>query len=639
MGFSNRKKIALFMSVVHNHYQRDMIRRLSLRLNGAGYYLFVFSVNGAYGNNDAYVNGENVMTELPAYDNFDGILLALDTFGNEDVREIIYNKVKQDAKCPVVSIRRECGTYNCVLVDDDNSMTSIVRHIVEVHNYRDLFFISGPKEHPDAMKRLKCYKKTLAEYDITVNDEDIIYGNFWNTGGHEYVEEMLRRRNGKLPDAIVCANDYMAIAVCNELSERGIKVPNDVAVTGFDDIKDAAMTEPPLTSVRVSVEELADAAADMILGMIAGTQVKRREYIKTATVPRVSCGCELNNLMVNLDSLHAFYVKSEMAKHENLQTVFMSIETETSCNIDKLNEIISRYIYNNRNFRDFFVILNDYMKVGELSKTEETAKAFQDTMRVYTAIKDKQLVEDSNDDISPSELLPDRYIDEKPCTYYVSMVHYLDRIFGYSLIRFEEEHTAHEFLQYFLTTIGTAIERIRSDQNMKTLVERLSYMYVSDATTGLKNRHGFDEDSVAMYERLLRDGGSMAIISIDMDGLKTVNDSYGHNEGDVSLLAIANAIKSACFSSEQCYRVGGDEFQVLAMDYSENSVRKFIKRFDAALEEFNAKSGKNYIVQASCGYAMCTPDVKKTLREWLTASDNNMYAMKEKNKLTRRIIR
>lgn len=636
MSYKSIKKIAMFVSVSHNHYQKALITNISLALNAAGYYLFVFSFNGAYGEGHAYIDGERVLTQLPIYEDFDGIILCLDTFGDEPTADAIYNYVKNKAKCPVVSVRRECGTYNSVLVDDDNSMENIVRHLTEVHKFKDFFFVSGTKDHPDAEKRMACYKRVLAEYGVSVSEKDFLYGNFWNTRGKVNVDEILEKRNGKLPEVIVCANDYMAIAICNELSLRGIRIPEDVAVTGFDDISDAALAEPPLTSVRVSVESLAEKACEMLLNMINGKPVRRREYVKTSVVERVSCGCKHKDFDLSVESLHEMYIKAEQAKHENLQTVFMSIETENTTSIDELNRVIYRYIFNNTNVQDFFIVLNDFMDAPDDS---DTLKAFDSTMRLREVIRNTKQVNNVDMEIASGEILPEEFIEERPCTYNVSLLHFLNRIYGYSVIRYAEGSSEAEFLQYFVTTISTAIEQIRSKHLMKKLIDRLSTMYVSDATTGLKNRHGFDEESRRMYSRILREGGSFAIITIDMDGLKTINDSFGHAEGDSSLRALAGVINDSCFSGESCFRVGGDEFQVLALDYSENSIRKFYKRFNEAMSEYNKYSKKPYIVQASYGHVICTPDSRKSLSEWMTISDNLMYEMKEKNRASRKILR
>lgn len=637
MSFEDKKKIAMFISVSHNHYQKALITHFSNIFNDNGYYFFVYSFNGAYGTNPAYVEGERVLAQLPSYEDYDGIILCQDTFGDLDAVEDIYTRIKAKAKCPVVAVRRECGTYNSVLVDEGESMTALMKHLLDDHNYRDFFFVSGPEDHPDAQKRFKCYSKVLNEYGIKVSEKDYVYSNFWNTRGKQDIDELFLKRDGKLPEVIVCANDYMAIAICNELSARNIRVPEDVCVTGFDDIDDAALSDPPLTSVKVSVSEMARATATMLLDMIEGKPVRRREYIKTKAVKRVSCGCMQRDYDVSFESMHSFYEKAEKAKHENLQTVFMNIETESAITIKELNVICEKYVYNNIGCKDFFIVYNDFLKHNETNNN--ILKGFESTMKLGTYIKDLKCQDSIDISLTPRELLPEEVICAEPSTYHISVIHYLDRIYGYSVIRYERGTAPSEFLQYYVTNIGSALEKIRADTQTRQLIARLSAVYILDATTGLSNRHGFDAESKKMYNSVLREGGSMAIIGIDMDGLKIINDTFGHIEGDSSLKALADAIQEACFTDEMCFRVGGDEFQVIAREYSENSVKKFCKRFVEALDKYNQNSGKPYNIQASYGYAICTGYGNRTLSEWMTISDNNMYDMKKSKKLDRNVIR
>ena len=141
-------------------------------------------------------------------------------------------------------------------------MEAITRHLLDDHKFTDLFYVSGIKGHPDAVKRLNCFKRILKEYGMELTEDNLFHGDFWRNCGDQVVDEILERRDGKLPQAIVCANDYMGIAVCHSLQERGFVIPRDVVVTGFDDIAEAAHTIPSLTSVRMDIREMARAAAE-----------------------------------------------------------------------------------------------------------------------------------------------------------------------------------------------------------------------------------------------------------------------------------------------------------------------------------------------------------------------------------------
>ena len=120
--------------------------------------------------------------------------------------------------------------------------------------------------------------------------------------------------------------------------------------------------------------------------------------------------------------------------------------------------------------------------------------------------------------------------------------------------------------------------------------------------------------------------------------MKHQNDVRGLKAGD-------EYIKEGCqiicdiFDHSPVFRVGGDEFEVLAMDYSENSILKFISRMNAYLDNINKGAGKPYNVYASCGYSICCINPGMNLNEWMTLSDNRMYEEKEKMRGVRKIIK
>jgi len=116
-------------------------------------------------------------------------------------------------------------------------------------------------------------------------------GNYMASGGAGLVERLLADGEA-LPDVIMCANDQTAIGVLYALAEHGIRVPEDVAVTGFDDIPVARHLRPRLTTVRQPIQQLGATAFEMIYGLISGDRPAEREIVlPTALVRRSSCGC------------------------------------------------------------------------------------------------------------------------------------------------------------------------------------------------------------------------------------------------------------------------------------------------------------------------------------------------------------
>lgn len=635
MNLGQKKKIAILISRSSAEYQYTLLSRLVSKAREYGYYALVYSCFGKYGNNEAYDIGEAYITDLPDFSKMNGIILAIDTFETHSVAEKILALVRANATCPVVSVRRYVEGVSNVLVDDHNSMEAITTHLIEEHGYKDFCYVSGPKEHIDAQNRLECFLRVMGAHGLEIDPEDIYFGNFWRDAGPGALDYLLTGRR-KWPEVIVCANDYMAISVINELQKRGIRVPQDIAVTGFDDISETDATVPTLTSVRVNVREMAERAVEAVRLLEEGEKVPEITYIASHAVIRESCGCGSRNSFQFEKSVRRYFDADQRSRNYLMQSMFMSINAEKAKDVDELNNVIYAFANINENIRDFYVILNDY---DWRTQEPEEFKGFTPMMHLRTAIRENRLLGHVDHVFEIGEILPEEYVSEDPCGYYIVPLHYHDACLGYGVMSFSKDSVPNLFFQCFITNICTALEEIRSNMKKEALITELRQLYVSDVLTGLSNRRGFEQKCEALYEAAIRKRQPMAIVGIDMDGLKDINDTFGHMYGDLALKAIANAMSAACFAGELCFRVGGDEFQMIALNYNEEMVLEYRNRFRAFLDDYNNRSGRPYIVQASFGYVIVDAKENRTLGEWMTISDDRMYEEKNARRATRKIIR
>src|SRR5450432_1429212 len=150
---------------------------------------------------------------------------------------------------PKISLGVELPAIPSILVDNKTGMRALVRHLIEVHGIRRIAFVRGPEHNPEAEERLQAYLSVLVEHHITFDPQLIVEGRFQPEDGKETISILLDQRQVE-PDAIVAANDSMAIGALHELQRRHISVPDQIAVVGFDDIEDAPSTVPTLTTVR-----------------------------------------------------------------------------------------------------------------------------------------------------------------------------------------------------------------------------------------------------------------------------------------------------------------------------------------------------------------------------------------------------
>jgi len=180
-----------------------------------------------------------------------------------------------------------------VRVDDSSGITQLMRHLIRHHHHRRIAFVTGSASNPEAQQRLSAYIQVLADHGLSFDPRLTLTGDFTTGSGARAMHELFDTRQIPVDslDAVVCSNDYMAFGVIEELVRRRIAVPEKVAVVGFDDIAQARLHNPSLTTVRQPLEELGRQGALRILGLLDGARAEGALTLETELVLRRSCGC------------------------------------------------------------------------------------------------------------------------------------------------------------------------------------------------------------------------------------------------------------------------------------------------------------------------------------------------------------
>ena len=174
--------------------------------------------------------------------------------------------------------------------DNEAGMRSLVRHLLVDHGYRSLAYLAGHADSPDNRIRARAFEAEAVALKAEAYSGPTWQGNYSAAGGAAVIGSVLDA-GGVLPRAIVCANDQTALGVMHALSRRGIKVPAEVAVTGFDDVPVARHLHPPLTTVRQPIQEMGATAFDLLYSRISASGSARSVVLPVQVIVRESCGC------------------------------------------------------------------------------------------------------------------------------------------------------------------------------------------------------------------------------------------------------------------------------------------------------------------------------------------------------------
>lgn len=191
---------------------------------------------------------------------------------------------------PLCSVGVEIPGIPSVLVDNRAGMAALVDHVIRDHGRQHIAFIGGDQANPESQVRLAAYKQEVERHQLRVDPRLLVNGDFSKQGGEAAAEQLLSQ--GLPVDAMIAANDNMALGAIETLRKRGIRVPEDVVVTGFDDAELARLGNPPLSTVRQPFEQLTHTTFQALLDQIAGKSVHLVTTLQPHLVIRKSCGCE-----------------------------------------------------------------------------------------------------------------------------------------------------------------------------------------------------------------------------------------------------------------------------------------------------------------------------------------------------------
>ena len=618
-----KKKIGIFLGDVTSSILDIVIHRIISRANELNYDTVFLCSFGSYSEDILYCDGERAMISLPDYSIFDGLIIAEDLLDINGMRDELFGAVKNSAKCPVVYFRtvRE-GCYS-VLTYNEKAMEKMTRHFVEEHGFKDIVYMSGMPGHTDTTERLQGFLKVMEEYNLPVNEHTIFHGDYWREKGKEAVDWFMDGRD-TYPQAVICANDYMALSVCDELRKRGVRIPEDVCVSGFDYAQEAQHHKPSITSIEVDVGAMAERSVDIIDAVNRGEKVEKINYEDAILHIHNSCCGKQSEIGDLSEIIHDKYLLEEKTKRMMLSVM----EYQDSFEEEDYLYIAGKY-HNIVNTDEMIICLCDTQE-DNFQDVENIAK-FSNSMILKRIFKNEENVTVCNEVFLRKKLLPEKmWPEDKFNNYMFFGLHFKNKIYGYIAIQPPQKGWIDIYAQAYYVNLANAIENASVNKSLADL-EEYKVICFNDALTGLYNRRGFDKLLREKFERFKNRKKNCALVSIDMDNLKYINDNYGHSLGDKALTGLAGALSEALFEGEFCSRTGGDEFAACLDMSIEDRIGQFMNAFNAGLLKYDIDE-PGCSLGASVGVCEFKEVRRATLMNIIKVADERMYENKRYRK-------
>ncbi|MCR3955024.1 MAG: LacI family transcriptional regulator [Gudongella sp.] len=263
---SQTKTLGLILPDIVNPFFPEIARGAEDRAREAGYSIIIC-------NTDDNVDQENKYIQMLTEKMVDGIILTHSANRNDEMSGL------ENSRIPIILIDRDYDSPNVlgkVLVDNSRASRDGVNYLIG-KGYRRIAYIAGPLNTGTARDRLEGYRMALAEKGIDYDERLVRVGEYRSKWGYEAAASLLD--DGMDFEAIFCGNDAIAIGAMKRLRERGIAVPDDIAIMGFDDIYIASMVDPELTTIKQPNYSMGYEAVNMMIDSIQGNKIGKRNLI------------------------------------------------------------------------------------------------------------------------------------------------------------------------------------------------------------------------------------------------------------------------------------------------------------------------------------------------------------------------
>ncbi len=585
---------------------------------------------------EKYNIGEYNILELPNLAEFDGIILELTNVANPEVKQRILQKARESG-VPTVSLLEEFDGCFFAGTDNHSAMSSMVEHLIEVHGCRELDFVGGPLDNVENVVRFQAYQDVLKAHGIPYEEERVFFRNFEIETGVMAFDHFLAQ--GKLPQAFVCANDNIAVGICHRAEECGYRVPDDFLVTGYDNFDKASYFSPRITTVGFIREDIAYRAMALLHNIWKGDNKKRRVYSKIHCVFQDSCGC----VPENPPSRGQYVVDQIFAedRENKVQNEVLALRREM-INCESFAEMAACIPKNLKTVRydALYILINQEIALcddcfaPEMEEQQEyRTKGYPDNMHVLLADVGGHIQDGLT--LEPGQLIPGPEEQEGGHLLLFSPLHFRDREVGYVVMKNCDYLMDTQMLFEVLNAFQETMENIHQRMVLGKMNQELSHLYICDSLTGLYNRMAYSRLAVPLFEKCRESGLPLLILFIDMDRLKYINDTFGHDMGNIAIKAISCTVQKCCPDEAVAMRYGGDEFVVLVPGYDEKKTEALVKKITTQMKKQANLLNTGFPIEASIGYAITSNEDNKNLNDYINLADERMYSIKKSKKAER----
>lgn len=560
------------------------------------------------------------------YEEYDGIIILSDLIKNPRVLEMERQRILKSGK-PAVSINLKLKDISCMRIDNYTGFYELVTHLIKEHNARNLFYIDGNETSLDFAERRKAFRMALQDNQIELNRENIftVEHSSFNYGYNAASEIFSSDR--KLPDAIVCANDLIALGVLKAAAERNIKIPEQLKITGYDGNYFARNVIPAISTVNDNAFKIGTESAKRVLTGFTEVQDFK---IKSMPIYQGSCGCE--SKIITDQKLFSLKFLSEISQSENFAAQLNQIEEIFTDAADVFTLLTNLELFFSKSHAfegsDFCIFLKaDWASV--LINSEENLPqnlSYGSQVQAITSIQNN--VKYPREIIKTKDLIPSKMHSDECNTFLFIPIFNHSYVHGYFVCKNSLSMISNYHGHQWTRTFGACIERFRKKNMYKQMSQQFLRLSTRDALSGMLNRVGMEKLAKPFYQQNKHNGLTTVLFFVDINSMKTINDKFGHLHGDLAVKTIAQAVLQVVPRNWLCIRYGGDEFLVVGNSKNYNG-EDYCKMITQMVLKKSSTMHLPYNLSASVGTLSVPANSPLSLEEAIEKVDEIMYEQKQ----------
>ena len=560
------------------------------------------------------------------YEEYDGIIILSDLIKNPRVLEMERQRILKSGK-PAVSINLKLKDISCMRIDNYTGFYELVTHLIKEHNARNLFYIDGNETSLDFTERRKAFRMALQDNQIELNRENIftVEHSSFNYGYNAASEIFSSDR--KLPDAIVCANDLIALGVLKAAAERNIKIPEQLKIAGYDGNYFAKNVIPAISTVNDNAFKI---GTESVKRVLAGLTEVQDFKIKSMPIYQGSCGCE--SKIITDQKLFSLKFLSEISQSENFAAQLNQIEEIFTDAADVFTLLTNLELFFSKSHAfegsDFCIFLKaDWASV--LINSEENLPqnlSYGSQVQAITSIQNN--VKYPREIIKTKDLIPSKMHSDECNTFLFIPIFNHSYVHGYFVCKNSLSMISNYHGHQWTRTFGACIERFRKKNMYKQMSQQFLRLSTRDALSGMLNRVGMEKLAKPFYQQNKHNGLTTVLFFVDINSMKTINDKFGHLHGDLAVKTIAQAVLQVVPRNWLCIRYGGDEFLVVGNSKNYNG-EDYCKMITQMVLKKSSTMHLPYNLSASVGTLSVPANSPLSLEEAIEKVDEIMYEQKQ----------